>query len=84
MVRCFVVLRYSAKFRTIVLILGFCFSVLPDILLAQGEGPRVYLPAPTGTNVLSATWMDLKSNINFAGNILIPGAEIFSTVVAVN
>ena len=84
MVSGFVRLDYSAMFCAIVLVLGFCFVFLPGKALAQGEVPRVYMPAPTGTNVLSATWMDLKSNMNFAGNILIPGAEISSTVVAVN
>ena len=49
--------------------------MLPGKVLAQGEGPRVYLPAPAGTNVLSATWMDMKSNMNFAGNIYIPGEK---------
>jgi len=52
--------------------------------LAQGEGPRVYAPAPVGTNALSATWMNLDSNMNFAGNILIPEADISSTIVALN
>ena len=70
--------------RLTVLFLLMCFLLLPGKLLAQGEGPRVYLPAPTGTNVLSATWMDMKSNMNFAGNIYIPGAEISSTVYALN
>ena len=59
-------------------------ALLPAKVLAQGEGPRVYLPAPAGTNVLSATWMDMKSNMNFAGSILIPGAEVSSMVVALN
>jgi hypothetical protein len=67
--------------------LGFFFwlaSIFPVHTLAQGEGPRVYLPAPVGTNVISATWMDLESNMNFAGNILLPDADISSTVYAVN
>jgi hypothetical protein len=59
-------------------------SFFPVHTLAQGEGPRVYLPAPVGTNVISATWMDLESNMNFAGNILLPDADISSTVYAVN
>ena len=52
--------------------------------MAQGEGPRVYPPAPVGTNVLSVTWMDLESNMNFAGNILIPDADVQSTIFALN
>ena len=60
------------------------FVLLPGKVLAQGEGPHVYLPAPVGTNVLSATWMDLKSNMNFAGSIQIPEAKISSTVYALN
>jgi len=60
------------------------FILLPGFTLAQGEGPRVYPPAPVGTNVLSVTWMDLESNMNFAGNILIPEADISSTIFALN
>lgn len=66
------------------LIFFMCLIMLPAKVLAQGEGPHVYLPAPIGTNVLSATWMDMKSNMNFAGNIYIPDAEISSTVYAIN
>jgi hypothetical protein len=57
---------------------------LPGQVLAQGEGARVYLPAPVGTNALSLTYMDMKSNMNFAGNIYVPGAEISSNVYALN
>ena len=70
--------------RVGLLVLLMFFALLPGRALAQGEGPRVYLPAPVGTNALSATWMDLESNMNFAGNILIPDAEITSTIVALN
>lgn len=66
------------------LVLLLFFAWVPQTVLAQGEGPRTYLPAPAGTNVLSATWMDMESNMNFAGSILIPDAEITSTIVAVN
>lgn len=66
------------------LLLFLLYAIFPASALAQGEGPRVYMPAPVGTNVLSATWMDLNSNMNFAGSILIPGADIQSTIVAVN
>jgi len=58
--------------------------LLPVTALAQGEGPRVYPPAPVGTNALSLTWMDLESDMNFAGSILIPDAEVSSTIVALN
>jgi len=60
------------------------FILLPGYTLAQGEGPRVYPPAPVGTNALSVTWMDLESNMNFAGSILIPEANISSTIIALN
>ncbi len=65
-------------------LLFLSFILLPGFTLAQGEGPRVYPPAPVGTNVLSVTWMDLESNMNFAGNILIPEADISSTIFALN
>jgi hypothetical protein len=66
------------------LVLFLLYLIFPASALAQGEGPRVYMPAPVGTNVLSATWMDLESNMNFAGSILIPNADIQSTAVALN
>ncbi len=66
------------------LLLLLSFTLLPGYAMAQGEGPRVYLPAPVGTNVLSVTWMDLESNMNFAGSILIPEAEVQSTIFALN
>jgi len=75
-------LKIPVRFACLLFFISF--FVLPGKVLAQGEGPHVYLPAPVGTNVLSATWMDMKSNMNFAGNIYIPGAEISSTVYAVN
>ncbi len=65
------------------LFFGF-FALLPGNVQAQGDGPRVFLPAPVGTNALSVTWMDLASNMNFAGSILIPEANVSSTIVAVN
>ncbi len=70
--------------RAACLVLLMFFALVPQIVLAQGEGPRVYLPAPVGTNVLSVTWMDLESNMNFAGSILIPEAEVQSTIFALN
>lgn len=64
------------------------FLLLPLVLLsraeAQGEGPRVYLLAPVDFNAFSATYMDLSSNMNFAGNILIEGADVNSDVLALN
>ena len=73
---------HATRWACLLLILSF--SLLPGYALAQGEGPRVYPPAPVGTNVLSATWMDLESNMNFAGNILLPEADIQSTIYALN
>jgi hypothetical protein len=70
------------RLRSLLLLLSFI--LLPGYTLAQGEGPRVYVPAPVGTNILSATWMDLNSNMNFTGSILIPDAKISSTIIALN
>ncbi len=61
-----------------------CYALFPGNVQAQGDGPRVFLPAPVGTNALSVTWMDLASNMNFAGSILIPEADVTSTIVAIN
>jgi hypothetical protein len=50
------------------------------MVAAQGDGPRVFLLAPVGINALSLTYMDMASNMNFAGNILIQDADIESDV----
>jgi len=62
----------------------FALTLLPSWTFAQGEGPRVYLLAPVGINALSATYMDLSSNMNFSQNILIPDAKVTSNVFALN
>jgi hypothetical protein len=51
---------------------------------AQGDGPRAWLFAPDGLNAVSFTWMDLSSNYNFAGDILIPGADLDANVEALS
>jgi hypothetical protein len=58
--------------------------LLPAMLRAQGDGPRVQLLAPVDINALSLTYMDMASNLNFAGNILIQDANIESDVFALN
>jgi len=62
----------------------FLFALAVQKVEAQGEGPRVYLLAPVDFNALSMTYMDMSSNLNFAGNILIPDAKINSEVLAIN
>lgn len=76
--------KFSSSAVQLGCLLFLSFILLPGYTFAQGEGPRVYLPAPVGTNVLSVTWMDIESNMNFAGNILIPEADISSTIYALN
>jgi hypothetical protein len=56
--------------------------LLPGTAQAQGDGPRAWLFAPDGINAVSFTWMDLSSNYNFSGDILIPNADIDSDVEA--
>jgi len=51
---------------------------------AQGEGPLVYPMVPIGTHSLSLTQMNMASNMNFSGSILVPGAEIESDITAIN
>ena len=58
--------------------------LLPSVTAAQGDGPRVYLLAPVGINALSLTYMDMASNMNFAGNILIQDVDFESDVGALN
>jgi Putative MetA-pathway of phenol degradation len=50
--------------------------LLPGRALAQGEGPHVYLPAPDGTNVLSFTYMNLSTNLNFSQSLLIKNSSL--------
>lgn len=66
------------------LILVFLLALPVSKLQAQGDGPRVHLPAPTGINPVSLTWMNLDSNMNFAGTILIPDGGIDASVWALN
>jgi hypothetical protein len=58
--------------------------LLADQGQAQGDGPRVHLPAPTGINPVSLTWMGMDSNFNFAGSILIPDGGVEASVWALN
>ncbi len=44
--------------------------------LAQGDGPRSFLLAPTGLWGIDAKWLNLEQNIVPAGNFFIPGANI--------
>src|SRR5262245_27471510 len=48
--------------------------------LAQGEGPRVYLPVPVGTQRGVATYMDISSNFNLQQVIFLRGADVRSNV----
>ena len=60
-----------AAFLTLVVVI-----MLPGPALAQGEGAHNYFPAPTGTNVFSATFMDLKSNFNLRQTVQIKDADL--------
>lgn len=51
---------------------------------AQGDGPRVITPAPIGIQPLSLTWMDIGSNQNFAGDILLPTGSLDANIWALN
>jgi hypothetical protein len=59
-----------------------CLLFAPGTARAQGDGPRAWLLAPSGLNAVSFTWMELSSTYNFAGDILIPNADIDSDVEA--
>jgi len=48
--------------------------------LAQGEGPRVYLPVPVGTQRIVPTYMDISSNFNLQQVIFLPGSDVRSQV----
>ncbi len=65
--------------RIAVVALGLAVLLSPPAE-AQMEGPRVYLMAPVDLNVVVGTYMNMSSNFNFAGTILVDGAEISSDV----
>jgi hypothetical protein len=44
--------------------------------LGQDEGPRVYLLAPTGLSVISPTYVNRSSDLNFSEDILIKPAHV--------
>lgn len=48
--------------------------------LAQGEGPRVYLPVPAGTQRLVGTYLNISSSFNLQQVIYLPGASVQSHV----
>ncbi len=54
--------------------------IVPAQAEAQMEGPRVYLLAPVNMNVLVGTYMDMSSNFNFSGTILVKDADISSDI----
>lgn len=43
---------------------------------AQGEGPRVYLPVPVGTQRLVATYLNISSTFNLQQVIYLPGSSV--------
>ena len=47
---------------------------------AQGEGPRVYLPVPVGTQRIVPTYMDIPSSFNLQQVIFLRGADVRSNV----
>lgn len=50
------------------------------LALAQGEGPRVYLPVPVGTQRIVPTYMDISSSFNLQQVIFLRGADVRSDV----
>jgi hypothetical protein len=48
--------------------------------LAQGEGPRVYLPVPAGTQRIVPTYMNISSSFNLQQVIFLPGGSVRSNV----
>jgi hypothetical protein len=47
---------------------------------AQGDGPRSQLLMPTGINLVVPAYLDLSGNMNFGQTILVPEAEIDSSI----
>ncbi len=62
------------------LVAFFALCALPGRAEAQGEGPRTYLPAPVGTNMLVPAWLSISSNFNFSQEILVEGADIQANI----
>ena len=69
-------LRRAARFGLAAL------TLLPGSTRAfgQGEGPRVYLPVPVGTQRIVPTYMDISSSFNLQQVIFLPGASVRSNV----
>ena len=70
--------------KIIAVLVWLALAIQCQPVLAQGDGPRVFMHMPTGISPVSLTWMDLDSNMNFAGNILVPQADIQTSIWALN
>lgn len=78
-------MRSPGSAATVVNALVNCAVVLtmlwvPRDALAQGEGPRVYLPVPAGTQRVVGTFLNISSNFNLQQVIYLPGASVQSHV----
>ncbi len=75
-------MHFSKTSRKRIAFAGAIFLMLlitvlaPAPVFAQGDGPRSQLLLPVGMNVLVPTWVHLSGNYTFAGNILLPGADV--------
>ena len=47
-----------------------------QLLMAQGDGPRAHLFAPTGVWAINPKYLHLEQNLLPNGNILVKGADI--------
>ena len=63
--------------RTIILL---CSLFIGRTLYAQGDGPRAYLPFPTGVTGVNAKYLYLNQNLLPAGTILVDGADVTANV----
>ncbi len=67
------------KIFMLITLFFFCL-VTAGKALAQGDGPRAYLPVPVGTNILTSFWLGLDTNRGFDDFRVVPDAEFDTDV----
>jgi len=63
----------------LITLLFFCFATAGKAL-AQGDGPRAYLPVPVGTNILTPFWLGLSANRGLDDFLVVKDAEFDTNV----
>ncbi len=70
----------SDLFRRLLVSLALVGALLPQMLSAQGYGPRAFAPVPKDLTILTPFAMFMDGNMEFDSSIVFPGLEIESNV----